>query len=143
MIGADAVSGQVQGRAVVRPYAGDCRIDLGFGKGDGFGRQRQPVEARGQLQHGVIATAAHIGDDGGDGGIHILGLFPLHPQQAGEGGLETGVTGVEEDGHHLLPSDAHPPRCRDWLLRSILTKSPFHSLFSDILGGPGVENPRG
>ena len=140
--GADAVSGQVQGGAVFRRDTGDGRVDLGFGKGHGFGCQRQPVKPGCQLQHGGITPAAHICDDCGHSGIHIPGLFPLHPQQGGEGRLKTGIEGGKENGHHMLPSDAHPPRCRDWLFRSILTTSPFHFLFSDILGGPGVENPR-
>ena len=36
-------------------------------EGKRFGRQRQAVEARGQVDHRRVAARAHIGDDGGDG----------------------------------------------------------------------------
>jgi hypothetical protein len=102
MIGPDAVGGQVKGGVIIRTDGGNRSIDLCRREGQRAGCQRQPVEAGRQLQHGGIAAAAHIGDDGGDGGIHIFGLFPLQAQQGGEGGLKTGIAGGEENGHRLL-----------------------------------------
>ena len=110
VIGTDAVGGEFQRRAIFGTDRGNGRVGFAFRNGHGFRRQRQAVMAGGQLQHGGVAPAAHIRDDGSSGGIHVFRLFPLHSQQGREGRLETGIAGVQENRHRTLPYCPHPPR---------------------------------
>ncbi len=106
MIGPDAGRRQFQCRAIRRADLGTFRSNLVGRKGQRFGRQGQPVKPGGQVDHRLITARPHIGDDGGDGLIHILRLFPLHSQQGGKAGFELRVARGQKDGHGDTPLGA-------------------------------------
>jgi hypothetical protein len=103
VIGANPVGGQFQRGTILGRDLGDLGRDLGGGKFKAVGGQVHPVKPRRQIQHRRIPARPDICDDGGDGLIHILGLFALHAQKGGEGGLEIPVGDGKEKGHGALP----------------------------------------
>ena len=105
MIGADALRRQFQRRAILGRNLRHRRVDLGRAEGERLGRQLQPVEARRQVDHRLIAADAHILDDGHHGGIDIRRVFAFLPQQCGEGGFEIGIGGVQELRHGVTCLD--------------------------------------
>jgi hypothetical protein len=99
VVGADAGGGEVEGGAVLGGDLGHFGGDFGGGEGERFRCQRQAVEALGQVDDGLIATRPDIGDDLGDCLVDVFRLFALLTKQRLEGGFETGIGGVQEDGH--------------------------------------------
>ena len=99
VVGADALGGEFQRLALFRGHLLDGRVHLGGRDRQRRRRQVHPVEFGRQLDHRRIAARAHIGNDAGDHCIHIRAVLALGVQQRGEGGLETGLGRVQEDGH--------------------------------------------
>ena len=102
MVGADAVSGQFQRGAVFGRDLRDFRVDLFLREGEGFGGEGKAVEAMGQFDHRLIATAADIGDDLRHRLIDIFGFLTLLAEEGLEGSLEVRVGGGQENGHRGL-----------------------------------------
>ena len=99
VIGADALGREFQRGAFPGRNLFDGRVDLVAAEGQGFGRQRQPVEPFRQFDHGGIAARAHIGNDRGNGFVHVGRILALHVQKRREARLEIRIAAVQKDRH--------------------------------------------
>ena len=104
VIGLDPRGSQFQRRTVFVPDPRHLCLDLGWRKGQRLGRQHHPVVPRCQLDQCCIPARAHIGDDGGHGGIHILGLLALGAQNGGKPHLEISIRCGKKDRHNETPT---------------------------------------
>ena len=95
----DTFRSQFQRRALIRRHPRTMRVNFFCTEGNGFRGQIKPVKAGGQLNHRRIAPRPHIGNDCGDGFVHIRRIFALHGQKCCKHRVKTGIADVEKLGH--------------------------------------------
>jgi hypothetical protein len=110
VVGLDAVMRGLERGADFIGHAGGGAIDFLGGNAQVGGGEIGVVEFIGQLDHGLVAARADIGDDGGDDIAHFLAGFTLAAEQGNKILLEIGAGAVEADRHGL-------PVGLDWVSR--------------------------
>ncbi len=87
----DAVARNFESSKCLGRARGDGRIHFGSRYTQADCAEIDVVELLREIDEGLIATIAHVGDDGADGHINIDGRFPLHGEQGLEVSRKIGV----------------------------------------------------
>ncbi len=106
----DAARRLGQGAQLVGRTLGHGAVDFRGGDGEAAALDTMAVEAARIFEQGVVAAAAHIGDDGRDRVVDVLGRLALVVEQQIEGRLEMGVGQIESTRHRHPPGNARSSR---------------------------------
>ena len=104
MIGLDALLREREGFQRLLRAFGLGGIDLGIRDAQGLGLEGEPVEAKREVDQGLVAPHHHLLDDGAHRLVHVLRHLALGREESGESLREGSLPRVEPLRHYGRPA---------------------------------------